>query len=99
MPEKIYEEIIDVMEAVFGKHPGYRRAHAKGIICEGTFSPSATAAGFCRAPHLQGSDVPAIVRFSNFTGLPQIPDGDPGASPRGMAIRFKPPGAGESDII
>ena len=28
------------------------------------------------------------VRFSNGTGLPLIPDNDPNASPRGMAIRF-----------
>ena len=36
--------------------------------------------------------VPAsvIVRFSNFTGLPDIPDFSPNASPRGMAVKFLP---------
>jgi catalase len=37
---------------------------------------------------MQGSAVPIMVRFSDNTGIPTIPDGDPNASPRGMAIRF-----------
>jgi catalase len=29
------------------------------------------------------------VRFSNSTGLPHIPDNNPNANPRGLAIRFQ----------
>ena len=46
-PEKakdVPEQIVDTMNAIFGKHPGFRSAHAKGIVCEGEFTPAATAA-------------------------------------------------------
>ena len=51
-PEKqlLYEQIVDALQALFGVHPGYRAVHAKGIICEETFSPAATAASVNRAP-------------------------------------------------
>jgi catalase len=51
-PEKqcLYEQIVDALYALFGVHPGYRAVHAKGIVCEGTFSPAATAASVNRAP-------------------------------------------------
>jgi catalase len=38
-------------------------------------------------------------RFSNGTGLPAIPDADPNASPRGMAIRFNLADHVHTDII
>jgi hypothetical protein len=54
-PEKsVPEQIVDAMNALFGKHPGFRAAHAKGIVCEGEFAPAATAATLSKAPHLQG---------------------------------------------
>src|ERR1700746_1950849 len=34
-----------------GVHPGFRPAHAKGLMCIGTFSPSPQAAALTRAPH------------------------------------------------
>ena len=40
---------------------------------------------------------PVTVRFSDFSGVPSVPDGDPTASPRGMAIRFHLP-SGASTI-
>jgi catalase len=39
------------------------------------------------------------VRFSDATGIPTIPDGDPNASPRGMAIRFHLAEHVHTDII
>ena len=47
------------MNALFGKHPGFRAAHAKGIVCEGEFTPAASAATLSKAPHLQGRPVKA----------------------------------------
>jgi catalase len=99
MPEQVYEEVIDAFEALFGKHPGFRRAHAKGVVCEGTFSPASTAVDFCRAPHLQGPPLPVTLRFSNFAGLPELPDNDPQSNPRGMSIRFQAPGGATTDIV
>jgi catalase len=70
------------------KNPGYRPMNAKGIVCEGTFTPAETARTLSRASHLQDRTVPITVHFSDFTGIPTIPDGDPNASPRGIGIRF-----------
>src|SRR5580704_7666960 len=72
-----------------GIHPGFRPAHAKGILLTGVFTPSSAAASLTRAPHAQRDSTPVTVRFSNFAGIPMVPDNDPqGASPRGFAIRF-----------
>jgi catalase len=72
-----------------GVHPGYRPAHAKGILLSGTFTPSKDAADLTRAPHIQQSSTPVLVRLSDFAGVPNIPDNDRNASPRGCAIRFQ----------
>jgi catalase len=95
---KLYEELVNVLNAIFGAHPGFRAAHAKGIVCEGTFAPAPGAASLSRASHLQQATVPAIIRFSNSTGVPNIPDADLNATPKGMAIRFHTP-SGETDIV
>jgi catalase len=71
-----------------GSHAGFRPAHAKGILVSGTFTPSAGGSSLTRAPHLQRPSTPVTVRFSDFAGIPTIPDNHPDASPRGMAIRF-----------
>jgi catalase len=97
--QRLYEELVDALEQLFGRHPGYRPIHAKGILCEGTFGPAPTAASLSRAPHLQSGPVPITVRFSDFAGIPAIPDGDPNASPRGMAIRFHLPDGSATDIV
>lgn len=97
--QKTYEQIVDVFEMLFGKHPGYRRVHAKGVLCGGTFKASSAAATLSRAAHLSGREVPVTVRFSDFAGIPAIPDGDPNASPRGIAIRFHLPDKTETDIV
>jgi catalase len=100
-PEKqlLYEQLLDALNALFGVHPGYRAVHAKGVVCTGTFRPAATAASVSRAPHLQGAPVPITVRLSDFGGVPTVPDGDPLASPRGMAIKFHLPGGTDTDIV
>jgi len=71
-----------------GIHPGFRPAHAKGILLTGTFKPSPEAALYTRAPHIQQDSTPVTVRFSDFAGIPTVPDNGQGASPRGCAIRF-----------
>jgi catalase len=72
-----------------GIHPGFRPAHAKGILLRGVFVPASEAASLTRAPHVHRNSTPVTVRFSDFAGIPTVPDNDPqGASPRGCAIRF-----------
>jgi catalase len=81
-----------------GPHPGFRANHAKGVLVSGTFTPAKSAASLSKAPHFAAT-VPVLVRFSDTTGVPVIPDASPDASPHGMAIRFKLPGGGSTDIV
>jgi len=41
-----------------------------------------------QAPHLHRQSTPVTVRFSDFAGVPTIPDNDQNANPNGIAIRF-----------
>jgi catalase len=82
------QDLLQQFDTIFGLHPGFRPAHAKGTMLTGTFSPSPDAASLTRAPHINRESTPVTVRFSNSTGIPLVPDNDPNANPRGMAIRF-----------
>ncbi|MFC6645832.1 catalase family peroxidase [Granulicella cerasi] len=82
------QDLLAQFHKIFGEFPGFRPAHAKGIMLTGEFKPSGTAASISRAQHLNQPSTPVVVRFSNSTGLPLIPDADPNANPRGFAIRF-----------
>ncbi len=95
----IAEEVIRTFDGINGSHPGYRPVHAKGILLSGRFTPSPHAAALTRAPHIQRNSTPVTVRFSDTTGIPAIPDNDPNASPRGMAIRFHLADHVHTDII
>lgn len=93
------EEILKEFEKVFGPHPGFRPAHAKGQMLTGTFTPSAEAAALTRAQHAVQASTPVTVRFSDSTGLPLVPDTDAGADPRGLAIRFNLAEHVHTDIV
>ena len=82
------EDLLKQFDTIFGLHPGFRPAHAKGVMLAGTFTPAPGADSLTRAPHIARQSTPVTVRFSNSTGLPLIPDNDPNANPRGLAIRF-----------
>jgi catalase len=81
-------DLLAQFDTIFGLHPGFRPAHAKGTMLKGTFKPTAKAAELSRAIHFNQAETPVLVRFSNSTGIPLIPDTDGNADPRGMAIRF-----------
>jgi catalase len=83
-------DVVEAFDQVNGGiHAGFRPAHAKGILLTGVFTPSAQAASLTNAPHIRRESTPVTVRFSDFAGIPAVPDNDPqGASPRGCAIRF-----------
>jgi catalase len=82
------QDLLQQFDTIFGLHPGFRPAHAKGAMLTGKFTPSPEAATLTRAPHLSREATPVTVRFSNSTGIPLMPDNDPNANPRGLAIRF-----------
>lgn len=86
------------MEAVTGRHPGSRAAHAKGTLCAATFTPTADAAALSRAGHFQGAPVRAHVRFSNGSGDPTAPDFEPREG-RGIATKHYLPDGSTTDTI
>ncbi|MEO6804229.1 MAG: catalase family peroxidase [Granulicella sp.] len=92
-------DLLQQFETIFGEHPGFRPAHAKGTLLTGTFSPSPDAIALTLSPHFQRASTPVTVRFSNSTGLPLVPDNDPNANPRGMAIRFHLATRRHTDIV
>jgi catalase len=91
------EQAVDAMNSRFGSHPGHRAAHAKGIFCGGTFTATPAAARLTRAAHMQGDPVEVLVRFSNGSGDPDLPDYARDA--RGMAVKFSLPNGSVTDIV
>jgi catalase len=96
---QLADELLQQLETLFGKHPGFRPAHAKGVLLAGTFTPSAEAASLTRAPHANRPSTPVTVRFSNGTGIPVVPDNNPNANPRGLAVRFHLAERVHTDIV
>ncbi|MBV8277235.1 MAG: catalase family peroxidase [Verrucomicrobia bacterium] len=82
------QDLLKQFDTLFGLHPGFRAAHARGTMLAGTFTPDPEAASLSRAPHITRASVPVTARFSSSTGIPLLPDNDPNANPRGLAIRF-----------
>jgi catalase len=97
--KSLAQQIFETMAQVPGTKPGFRLAHAKGIVCEGTFAPSKGAASLSKAAHFQGVSVPVTIRLSGGAVDPSLPDYSPDAGPQGMAIRFTLPGGGVTDIV
>jgi catalase len=76
---------------------GARAAHAKGTWCAGTFRATPQAAALSRAAHFAGDEVPALIRFSNAGSNPRANDAARDA--RGMAVKLRPRGGEEQDIL
>src|ERR1700733_8656864 len=75
--KQLVHEIFDTMLQIHGVKPGYRVVHAKGVVCQGTFTPSKDAATLSRAGHFKGVSVPVIARLSDGNPDPIIPDNSP----------------------
>src|SRR3984893_1331348 len=93
------QDLLKQFDTIFGLHPGFRPAHARGVMLTGTFTPSPEAVSFTRAPHITRDSTAVTVRFPSSTGLPLIPDSDPNANPRGLAIRFNLAEHVHTDIV
>ncbi|TPV97579.1 MAG: Catalase-related peroxidase [Beijerinckiaceae bacterium] len=92
-------QIVDAMNKVYGVHPGFRANHAKGVVAEGTFKAAPAAARLSKAVIFNGNPIPVTVRFSDSTGVPNLPDGSPLANPHGTAIKFHVPDGSETDMV
>jgi catalase len=88
-PDPLSHDALQAFDDLFGHHPGFRPVHAKGILLSGTFAPAAAAQSLTNAPHVTRPSTRVAVRFSDFAGVPNVPDFDEeGGSPRGFAVRF-----------
>ena len=62
MPDSVaplHVQLVDAMRALAGAHPGIRPAHAKGIVCSGTFHAAPDARRMSKAPHFEGLSPPS----------------------------------------
>jgi catalase len=91
-------ELVESMHSAFG-YNHCRAVYAKGVILQGEFTPDSHAKEITKAPHLHGPSRKVTVRLSDFSGVPTIPDKDPMANPRGLAIRFELPGGASTDLV
>jgi catalase len=92
-------QLVDAMNKLWGVHAGFRANHAKGVVVTGSFNAAPQAARLSKAVVFAGGTVPVTVRFSDATGIPNIPDGSDLANGHGMAIKFHLPDGSETDMV
>lgn len=90
------EKAIDVINSRFGRFTAYRALHAKGTLCRGSFTATPEAGRLTRAAHMQGQPVDTLVRFSNGSGNPNLPDYAPDV--RGLGVKFLLADGSRTDI-
>jgi catalase len=93
----VIAEIVETLRKLAGSHPGFRPVHAKGIVCAGRFRGASDARRMTRAAHMQGELVPAVIRFANASGDPNVHDGAPGV--RSLAVKFQLAEGKNPDIL
>jgi catalase len=92
------QAMVNALHSAFGDNHS-RAVHAKGIMAVGVFEPSADAKALTKAKIFAGGARPVLVRFSDFTGIPDIPDNIGDANPRGFALKFTLPDGSTADIV
>ncbi len=97
-PVRLPSQLVQDFHGAFGHHHA-RAVHTKGFILQGSYAPTPEARELCRAQLFMEPSVPVIVRFSDFTGLPDIADTEVDANPRGFAIRFLMSDGSNTDIV
>ncbi len=90
-------DMVNALHAAFGEHHD-RAVHTKGVILEGSFMPDPGARALTAEPIFAGGTLPIVARFSDFAGVPDVPDTDDGASPAGFAVKIKETSGAEFDI-
>jgi catalase len=86
-------DFIELFAKLGGKHPGMRKAHARGVCASGTFMPNSAASEYSSADlfsaQMNGQSVPAQVRFSLGGPNPVADERAPGT--RGIGIQLRLP--------
>ncbi|MFQ3207449.1 MAG: catalase [Glaciecola sp.] len=80
-------DLVDIFEKLGGKHPGFRKAHAKGMCASGTFVPAPNE-NFKGAALLVNGDLPVSMRFSLGGANPNSDERAPGTRGLGMQIKL-----------
>jgi len=91
------EEVVNRINAAFGKPKGYRTLHAKGRFYDATFTATPEATALTTAEHFNGKPCPVVLRWSNGGGHPKVPD--PAPDVRGMAVSFRPANGATTDLL
>lgn len=91
------DQLVDALNAVFGKHAGQRAAHTSGICLKGSFTPTAEAPAYSKAKQFAGQ-VGVIGRFSMGGGNPDAPNTQKDNA-RGLALHFDLGGGSTSDMV
>ena len=81
--------MIDKFEEVNGKHPGFRRNHAKGVCVDGYFESNGRGAALSKAAVFLPGRVPVVGRFALAGGRPDAADAP--RTVRSMALLFQLP--------
>jgi catalase len=92
------QQMVNALYTAFGDNHA-RAVHAKGIMAVGVFAPSPDAKALTNAKIFSGKSLPVLVRFSDFTGIPNIPDTVGDANPRGLALKFTLPDGSTADVV
>jgi catalase len=95
--EHLPVQLVKNLHSAFGER-GVRAVHAKGVILEGEFTPTLEAKTLCKAVVFDAT-VSVVVRFSDFTGIPDISDTKYDASPRGFAVKFLLKDGSNLDVV
>jgi len=80
---------VNALENLFGKHPGFRRAQAKGLCASGYFVGNTVGRALSSASVFSGDKIPVVARFSVGGGNPKA--SDKSKSVRGLALQFSLP--------
>ncbi|RLQ21719.1 catalase [Seongchinamella sediminis] len=84
-PAVTANNFIELFEQLGGNHPGHRKAHARGVCAQGSFTPSPDAR-FADAALLSSGELPVTLRFSVGGGNPQADERAPGTRGVGLQI-------------
>jgi catalase len=98
VPNQTPQDLVNALHSAFGEHHA-RAVHAKGIILTGLFTADESARSISAASIFSSGPLPMTVRFSDFTGIPDIPDTVGDANPRGFAFKIKAPEGEDFDVV
>ncbi|HUU96288.1 MAG TPA: catalase family peroxidase [Phycisphaerae bacterium] len=82
------QAFVNAFHKVFGRHPGYRLNHAKGVAVTGYFDSNGAGAELTGATIFQEGRTPLMGRFSLPGGNPDVADTAGAARGLGLAIGY-----------